>query len=1310
MSNNVIKGNYTILADNQNISINPDKKINIRINESNGGLFSQTISKTIDTKNLEKSELNNFNLTFNILYYNSNIKPGDLFPYKVYLYGNKKTSRNLEESKYALSILFPNCTTDSYSKEDSSAIGTIRCNVPDHIPAGKYNKLTSDGFDVLPTSQINLEFTNDFDRADKADNPLVNVNIKSIQTLDDLPSLINVTCESFTKVNDGDMALIFTTSNNSKSFKTESCTLPSTENIISFSCKIPNDLENGVYSVNTPSDNKYSINYSKNILVKDGTITFDYVSEPNSSGDTNNSKMIIISSIDKTINKGDQITLQISTIDPNQYQLDNDQIIFLDSTKTKSLYLKNCQKYLYNNKVEAIKCTVSNNVIKGNYTTLADNQNLSIKEDKKIILRITESQGGIFSEIISKTIDSKNIDKSQLNNYNLSFNILYYNSNVKPGDLFPHKVYLYGNKKTLRNLEEVSILFPNCTAVSYSSEDSSAIGNIQCNVPDFIPAGVYNKIESDGFDVLPNSQINIDFTNDFNKSISNTPIINVNIISINYLDDLPFLINITSESFNNENNENIVLQFISKDNTNSFQTESCTLPSSTNIVSFSCKIPTDISNGEYTIQSPSTSKYSINYSKNILVKDGTITFNYSPNGSTDSTNNPTIEPIVIINSIDKEVNKGDNIDFSISSIEASKYHLENKQIIFLDTTKTKSLYLKNCQETVFNNKVEAIKCTISNNIIKGTYSILADNQNISIRSDKNINLIVNDSNGGIFSQIISRTIDTNNINSNELNNYSLSFDILYYNSNVKPGDLFPHKVYLYGNKKTLRNLEEVSILFPNCTAVSYSSEDSSAIGNIQCNVPDFIPAGVYNKIESDGFDVSPNSQINLNFPNDFRKTVINNQLINVNIINIESSEKYNSFINVTCQSFNNINGENMNLLFSSTTNNSNSFQTENCILPSSENITSFTCKIPEKIKDDSYKVQSIPDSKFQINYLKTIIFNNGIIVLNNDNPIVSTEVIKTTITYSPIVIKKSIEHEIKKGDNIVFHIEDIENEKFHLDNNEIIFLDSTKKKALYLKDCEKNVYNNIVQSIRCTVNNAMKGIYISLADGQNISIMPSVTIFLFSDESFGGSFSDNIIRTIDFSNLTKSELDNYILSFNILYYNSSIKPGNTFPHKVFLFGNKIQNNINRNLAEKSYDHSFSFKSCTTGKYLEDDSKAIGSIKCKLPDSISAGRYTKIQSDGFDVMPDGNINLVFPNDLNRKSSNSTYSKNDDDSSSSKTWIIWVIAGVLFAALVGIVMIACICKKKGGGEDEESKENTKNNNDSSKADIQNKTGDS
>jgi hypothetical protein len=172
-SNNLLRGDYSLISDGQNALIQPGKIIKFTVKDSIGGMFTQSISRSFDTT---KEPL--ISINFNILYYNSEIKPGDLFPYIVYLFGNKGISnrnRNLEE-KYEYNISFPNCTVVSYSDEDKTAIGNISCYVPNYIPAGTYTKLQSDGFDVSPTSKINIVFTDDynaskFDNLDDLDNP-----------------------------------------------------------------------------------------------------------------------------------------------------------------------------------------------------------------------------------------------------------------------------------------------------------------------------------------------------------------------------------------------------------------------------------------------------------------------------------------------------------------------------------------------------------------------------------------------------------------------------------------------------------------------------------------------------------------------------------------------------------------------------------------------------------------------------------------------------------------------------------------------------------------------------------------------------------------------------------------------------------------------------------------------------------------------------------------------------------------------------------------------------------------------------------
>ena len=123
----------------------------------------------------------------------------------------------------------------------------------------------------------------------------------------------------------------------------------------------------------------------------------------------------------------------------------------------------------------------------------------------------------------------------------------------------------------------------------------------------------------------------------------------------------------------------------------------------------------------------------------------------------------------------------------------------------------------------------------------------------------------------------------------------INFDILYFNPLIMPGDLFPYKVYLFGNKRistNLRNLEEIydyNISFPNCTVISYSDEEKSAFGNISCYFPDYIPAGTYSKLQSEGFDISPNSKLNIVFMNDYNVSKFDNNNENKRLKNKSSS-------------------------------------------------------------------------------------------------------------------------------------------------------------------------------------------------------------------------------------------------------------------------------------------------------------------------------------------------------------------------------------------------------------------------------------
>ena len=492
--------------------------------------------------------------------------------------------------------------------------------------------------------------------------------------------------------------------------------------------------------------------------------------------------------------------------------------------------------------------------------------------------------------------------------------------------------------------------------------------------------------------------------------------------------------------------------------------------------------------------------------------------------------------------------------------------------------------------------------------------------------------------------------------------------------------------------------------------INYTSTDiESSIYNY--NETDIV-SSIYNYTESDNNTEDISDNIDDNFTN----------LININILSIQTNEALPLFIKLNCDPFNNIND--IVLLFMSK-DKSKTVQTESCILKE-EVITSFSCKLPNNIEDGTYNIISPSNKKYAINYSKDIYINNGNIIIDyGENIIDSTEIqieIETDIktndenytSIPQIKIISDIDKIINKGESLVVAIYPIEKNNFYLKNNEIIFTDSTNSNYLYARECQALIYNDFARSIRCILsNNIMKGVYTTIADGQNLSILDGHYIKLISNNSTGGVFSDEIFTIYDKAEI--EELDN--LTFNIIYYNPSIKPNTIFPHSVELSG-KRRTNI-RILEENENKYTIRFPRCFTGNYNSEGS--IGSINCKLPNYIPAGTYNQLQSDGFDINPNSKINIIFRNDYNRNS-NSTlngdeindrdigidgYDKEDKDkdeeknSSSSKTWIVWVIAVILLVILFGIVICACLANRKKNNYDDN---NNTYNQENSKSNIQ------
>ena len=380
-----------------------------------------------------------------------------------------------------------------------------------------------------------------------------------------------------------------------------------------------------------------------------------------------------------------------------------------------------------------------------------------------------------------------------------------------------------------------------------------------------------------------------------NISTNNTDYTYINILNISVL--VNNIISVQCEPFIKLEHEAIKIIFIPNEgyNTTNFETQNCFITTSelyTN--SFLCNLQdlSTITNGKYKVSSPEDNLYKITSSGTITIYNGKIIYEnkkeYIPTILTDTPKIDTTiitpsEKIIIADSLNKIINKGETIKFKINPISKATYNTYGlSEIIFIDNTRSRNaLYLKNCNYISSNsnqNMIDTISCGVSNNIIRGNYSTLSSGQDISIAQGKTVNLACNDSYGGSFSVDMSQTVNAN-ISRKEKHNYTLNFKVVYYDKNLKPNDLFPYQVYLYGNRKVnnSRKLADQSkynlyFTFPNCTMGSYMSYSNQAMNGINCNLPNFVQAGEYSKIVSNGFDVNPNQKINITFPYDFNKS------------------------------------------------------------------------------------------------------------------------------------------------------------------------------------------------------------------------------------------------------------------------------------------------------------------------------------------------------------------------------------------------------------------------------------------------------
>ena len=315
---------------------------------------------------------------------------------------------------------------------------------------------------------------------------------------------ISVNCENFMIINNELIELNFSSTN--YTFMTKQCIFNISNNTNytdSFSCQIENisNIINGEYTVQTPTNNKYHLNKNEKIIINNGTLKYIYSSNipvidtvivPNT-----NNEIIIINSVNSLINKGDSILFRINPI--NRYYYNNiDQIILMDNKNNNALYLKKCQGNSVGDNITAITCVVSDNILKGNYTSLASGQDIKLGQSQTINLTSESNIGGFISQDIQQVINA-NISRRDKINFKIKLNVLYYNQTLIPNSIFPYEINISGIKKEQNILNsnlinyDSQFQFQNCTMGNYSKNDSQAIEGISCNLADFIESSSSSK-------------------------------------------------------------------------------------------------------------------------------------------------------------------------------------------------------------------------------------------------------------------------------------------------------------------------------------------------------------------------------------------------------------------------------------------------------------------------------------------------------------------------------------------------------------------------------------------------------------------------------------------------------------------------------------------------------------------------------------------------------------------------------------------------------------------------------------------------
>ena len=520
---------------------------------------------------------------------------------------------------------------------------------------------------------------------------------------------------------------------------------------------------------------------------------------------------------------------------------------------------------------------------------------------------------------------------------------------------------------------------------------------------------------------------------------------------------------------------------------------------------------------------------------------------------------------------------------------------------------------------------------------------------------------------------------------NEWKNYSISFDDLGIKNNEFNGIVFSY------NKNTDEIFEiniDIIELIPNP------------------NAPD---AGICANITNKNNIIIP-QQNGDNNSNDNDEELKKNNYIKIN--NIIINEQSPKILNIKSQQFANYDNKKITLkLLPKNNANINSVDINDCTFTNPYIIDSFTCVLPSNISDGIYNIKTQTTNGFNFTYGEDVEVKNGVFICGNVDSKMRQY---SSVYYSPIIVIYSKEQTINKGDKVKFDIYPIPQEEYNLDNDEIILLNNNGNKALHLKYCHQNSNDKMIYSIQCVVsNNIMKDNYTNFYSDQIISVLNGQTINLIVSNSNGGMLKNSISQIMDIE-LTQSQKQNLNITFDVLYYNSNIQPSNKFPHKIYLYGVRKYTRKLDDGQTKNYDTQITFQNCIAGEHSLEDSNAIGSIICRVPDYVPAGTYSKLESDGIDTNPQNSINVVFENDFNRsasstlssgKRSNSTDNYYRESSSKkSKKWIIWLIVGILAAILIGLVIVILICRKNENNNDDSSEKKAndttaKNNNSSS-----------